>query len=62
MTLTGLVAENRLKSTIQHTMVSPYRSTFKEYQLIMSTYYRSRTGTQLLVYTIAKKKKKSVIK
>lgn len=25
-----LIAENRLKSTIQHTIVSPYRSTFKE--------------------------------
>lgn len=50
-----LIAENRLKSTIRHTIVSPYRSTFKEHQLIVSIHYRSRTGTQLLVYTTAKK-------
>lgn len=49
-----LPAANRLKSTIQHTIVPLDRSTFKEYQLIRSTHYRSGTETQLLIYTTGK--------
>lgn len=57
MALTGLAnCSEQAKSTIQHTIVSLDRSTFKGYQLIRSTHYISGTGTQLLIYTIAKRK------
>lgn len=49
-----LPAANRLESTLQHTIVPLDRSTFKKYQLIRATHYRSGTETQLLIYTIAK--------
>lgn len=41
-----LPAANRLKSTLQHTIVPLDRPTFKEYQLIRATHYRSGTETQ----------------